>query len=98
MSGLTPCDGTSPEISSFLNTFQVCNCIVLFILVSLCAAATLCASYQIFWIKTSEQRPRFVTLQMFFLNCFWVIMTIYIFSLGVQSLNDNEVLVQQKAW
>ena len=35
---------------------------------------------------------------MFFLNCFWVIMTIYIFSLGVQSLNDQEVLVQQKAW
>ena len=54
MSGLTPCDGTSPEISSFLNEFQVYNCIVLFILVTLCAAATLWASYQIFWIKTSE--------------------------------------------
>ena len=89
------CDGTPDEIKAFMVKFESINCIVLFVFVGLCAVASLTATYYIFCNKNTEQRPLFVTLQMIFLNLFWLTMVGYFASMGTHTLRNHDPVSEQ---
>ena len=54
----------------------------------LCAVVTIYTTFVVFTRKHSIERPTFVTLQMVFLNVFWVCFVVYIVLLS-QTFKNN---------
>ena len=90
------CSDSITENQSKLATLDQVNVIVILFFLAGCALVTVTATCYIFTRKNSDQRPLFVTLQMIFLNIFWMCFVVYFTSLFNNVFNTGGEIIEQE--